>query len=57
MIQQAILVASYHIQLSSGTRNQNFSLHGFFCNFEKGPLGPLRLGKLAWQTPKLGNLL
>ena len=26
----------------------------FFCNFGKGPF---RLGKLAWQTSKLGYLL
>ena len=30
---------------------------GFFLQFREGVLGPFRLGKLAWLTPKLGNLL
>ena len=30
---------------------------GIFLQFWEGALWPLRLGKLAWQTPKLGNLL
>ena len=30
---------------------------GIFLKFWEGLLGPFRLGKLAWQTPKLGNLL
>ena len=29
----------------------------FFLQFWEGVLGPFSLGKLAWQTPKLGNLL
>ena len=29
----------------------------FFCNFRNLALGFFRLGKLVWQTPKLGNLL
>ena len=29
----------------------------FFLQFWEGALGPFRLGKLAWLTPKLGSLL
>ena len=28
-----------------------------FLKFWEGALGPFRLVKLAWQTPKLGNLI
>ena len=32
-------------------------LSGIVLQFLEGALGPFRLGKLACQTPKLGNLL
>ena len=30
---------------------------GYFWQFWEGAIGPFRLGKLAWLTPKLGNFL
>ena len=39
------------------TTNVTGSIPGIFFQFWEGALGPSRLGKVEWYTPKLGNLL
>ena len=34
----------------------NSACTGIFLQFWEGALGRFRLGKIAWKTPKLGNL-
>ena len=39
------------------SRNVSVNLSEIFVQFWEGVQGPFSLGKLAWQAPKLGDLL